>query len=308
MIEFIRIKCYNEDMRIDNNITSIMLIRVGQTKALLDQYNNSYIKFGCPANWISYNATHNNSTIGDPYECVFARVNKNFPFKLIKDKRGNPIGRNLLIISSREDDTVYLAFQPTILMPTLCLFNLEPNNIPKAIRDSGAAIDMKILAHTYGYDCSEQDISFMIIDNPIMFYDELDRVLPKVISKNLDKLTDKYYHQSSRKTRYRTFIKDVTYVDFIKNGKLFYEINDELKELFWKSIEYRDQSERRIVIPNIGFRQRLEIVDEYDYTKNELIVPLPSFQKYVKVIPLSELGGLCIRENKDGSYYIAYHH
>ena len=31
-----------------------VLIRVGSTEKILDQYENRYLRFGCPANWINY--------------------------------------------------------------------------------------------------------------------------------------------------------------------------------------------------------------------------------------------------------------
>ena len=46
-----------------------VLIRVGSTEKILDQYKNRYLRFGCPANWINYANTHRDG-IADEYEGV----------------------------------------------------------------------------------------------------------------------------------------------------------------------------------------------------------------------------------------------
>ena len=59
----------------DGVFSSGIMLRVGKTEEIEKQYNEGYLRFSCPANWINY-AKIQPPGIADKYEAVFAHVKR----------------------------------------------------------------------------------------------------------------------------------------------------------------------------------------------------------------------------------------
>ena len=57
---------------------SSIMLRIGKTEGIEKQYNNCFLNFGCPANWIDL-AKKDTTGKADKYEAVFAHVKKDDP-------------------------------------------------------------------------------------------------------------------------------------------------------------------------------------------------------------------------------------
>ena len=64
-----------KQMADDSVFSSGIMIRVGKTEEMEKQYNEGYLRFSCPANWINY-AKIQPPGIADKFEAVFAHVKR----------------------------------------------------------------------------------------------------------------------------------------------------------------------------------------------------------------------------------------
>ena len=62
----------------DSVFSSGIMLRIGKTEEIEKQYNEGYLRFSCPANWINY-AKIQPPGIADKYEAVFAHVKRDDP-------------------------------------------------------------------------------------------------------------------------------------------------------------------------------------------------------------------------------------
>lgn len=85
---------------------------------------------------------------------------------------------------------------------------------------------------------------------------------------------------------------DVDYHKHLGN-EIFFDNPQNMEELFWKLPEYEQQSELRVVIPNINFKQIFDPDGiKYDYKLNTLNVILPHLQEYSEVVSAAEFHSL----------------
>lgn len=186
------------------HVTTSLLMRIDSTKSIEESYQNKKLRFSCAANWINHSIKSGNYTIGDPEECIFARLKKDdlrvveaqYPqTSHIKDSKGQPMRSNLLITMCQTQDVCHLRFIPTILMPVLCLYNI---NIPKLAKkhkqQQPAGIDLDQYCTDMGKNLEE--CSFMLIKDPTAFYRDLYQSVPVARKKNSERLTTDLFYKS----------------------------------------------------------------------------------------------------------------
>jgi hypothetical protein len=100
---------------------SNILIRIGETDKIERQFNDGYLRFGCPANWIDF-ANKDTSGVADRYEAIFAHAKKDDP--RIKELGDGDAFNQFAGFWNEEgpNDTVYLRNIVTCLVPTICFF------------------------------------------------------------------------------------------------------------------------------------------------------------------------------------------
>ena len=64
-----------KQMADDSVFRSGIMLRIGKTEEIERQFNEGYLRFSCPANWINY-AKIQPPGIADKYEAVFAHVKR----------------------------------------------------------------------------------------------------------------------------------------------------------------------------------------------------------------------------------------
>ena len=66
------------EMADDGVFRSGIMLRIDKSEEIEKQYNEGYLRFSCPANWINY-AKIQPPGIADKYEAVFAHVKRDDP-------------------------------------------------------------------------------------------------------------------------------------------------------------------------------------------------------------------------------------
>lgn len=273
--------------------TSI-LMRVGSKKRILQWYETKTLQFGCAANWIDYTFKDKSNPTGDFFECIFAHTTMDDP-RICKmtDIKGEPMGDNLLISVNKTDATCLLRFEPTILMPVLCLYSFDVPGIIAAEDDGSKtrwfAFNLDKYREAMKY--SEAESSFLFVTDPISFFKDLRYSIPDAVKHNHENLTsERFYGHFNPSEPF--LCKGINYHRHHKN-ELFFDQPETSEDLFWKLPEYEWQSEMRIAIPNINFKQAFDPQNQpYDYKKNTLTVHLPNFHKYAHVFPANDAHSL----------------
>lgn len=293
-------------------VTTSLLMRVDSTESIEKCYKEKTLQFGCAANWINHSIKNRNYTIGDPEECIFARLKKNDPrvaeakdpkTSHIKDSRGQPMRSNLLITTCQTQDVCHLRFVPTILMPVLCFYNID---VPRLIKKCKQQQPNGIIGVDLDEYCTKmgkklEECSFMLIKDPDAFYKDLYQSVPIACKKNSRRLTTERFYKSAVPLE-PIVMRGVDYHRH-KENEYFYDLPKEREEIFWKMPRYEYQSEIRVVIPGINFKSRLETNDtkeneelafninndRYDYENKKLNVELPHFQEYTEIFRADEV-------------------
>lgn len=297
------------------------IIRVDSKKNLEDCYRSNVIEFGCPANWYDYAVKHQNISIGDQLECVYAHI----PLSDIRinevDKTGRPIGNNLTMLVDYNNNTVFLRHEPVLLTPTFCFFqdilSIQDFNMQRKvsrffkyckivlnnIERPAFAFDLNAYATKMGYKISNS--LFFVVTDPGLFEKDLRKNIPDSVFQNRDNLiydgTGGYVAAFSNDNPIN-FMK----VDYNKHQshELFYEKNDYRAEMWWKDSRYKDQQEGRIVIPGVHFKQRYDDGLEYNWKKNRLKVKLPNMKLYSFICDGSKNPYIFFYLNEDNSIQI----
>ena len=63
----------------DGVFRSGIMLRIGKTEEIVRQYEEGYLRFSCPGNWIMYAKKNHDDGIADRYEAVFAHVKRDDP-------------------------------------------------------------------------------------------------------------------------------------------------------------------------------------------------------------------------------------
>ena len=288
------------------SFTTTLLMRVGKTEEIQRCYDENILSFGCAANWLDYSLKQNNQITGDPFEGAFAHILINdLHTDTIKDVKGNPMGDHLHILKL-PDNTCLLRYIPTILVPVLCFYTFNVGKIRKIMDQKGSAtswigFDLNRYCDTMKYD--KKKCSYLFITRPICLFNELREAIPAAINKNHMNLnSDRFYGKFDPKSPYMA--KDVDYCKHTRS-ELFFDQSNYLDALFWKSPEYKKQSELRIAIPNINFAQTYDY-RTYDYKQNILNVKLPNLKKYTIICPADSANTLYFGNFNDSDQSLTF--
>ena len=276
--------------------TTSVLMRIGSREAIEKCYAKKTLSFGCAANWLDYALKYRNQTTGDIFECVFARLQKDDPrIATIVDSRGKPMGDHLLVLENIADNTCILRFMPTILTPVLCFYSFDLSKKREemgidGIQDSWLAFDLDGYRESMEYTVDQS--SYLFITEPEKFIRELKEAIPLAVLQNSDNLTSERFYESFDANE-PLIGKCVDYNRHTKDD-IFFEKCHSTDELFWKLPEYEQQSELRLAIPHINFRQiyNPNFATSYDYRNNTLHVYLPHFQEYATIVSAKEAHSL----------------
>lgn len=285
--------------RITTTITTGLLLRVASNETINDCIQNKQIVFSCPANWIDY-GLKNSKTIGDIFECVFARLKKGDKrINNICDIYGNPMGDNLLVMENEMGDDCLLRLMPTILLPATCFYTFNFKSIFEKIDVSSEkdAVRFNLTKYCTAMDYQLEEASFLIIVNPEMFIEELRHQIPIAVNLNSSNLSSASFYGDFRDDA-PLLVKEVNYNKH-NQDEFFLDDNNWYNSICWKLPEYEYQSEARIVIPNINFIQKYNQNSAYDYKTNQLVVSLPNIDKYAISYPASKAQSLQFKKKDD---------
>lgn len=287
--------------QMQSNFDSSLLMRVGKLKDIRSSYENQTLTFGCAANWIDY-ASKGNHTTGDFLEGTFAHLPKedNTPFF---DSHGKPMGNHLFIRESPKDGSRYICYVPTLLIPTMCFFSFNLEQIEKT---EGIPYYPQCTSFLFNRYCERMEYStaesaFLVIKDPKRFFDELSSLVPQLLEDNQESLTTTRYYQTGQSPS--LFVDEVDY-NRHREDEFYNDEANSCRALFWKYPKYYWQSEVRAIIANINFNQFYS-PDYYDYKRNSLNIHLPHLKDYAVWFPANSISRIDIYriEGSEGVYY-----
>ena len=228
---------------------------------------------------------------GDQLECVFAHLKNGDSRMNVKDSHGIPMGNHLETLYDPRTDTYYLRFIPTLLTPTMCFYSFDATKVA-AMNDG----KMPIFPHVVSFlpdryldeMCYEKDTaSFLFINDPKKFFEELKEQVPIAIKQNASILTADRYYRTKGNDDCELFVDKVDYTRHLPTD-IYYDEPRPSAELFWKYPQYHFQSEVRVAILNTNF------VWDYDpqhfkYEQHRLDVYLPHLHEYATIRAAKDL-------------------
>ena len=277
--------------------SSGIMLRLGSTEEIEKQFEEGYIRFGCPANWILYARTQPPG-VADRFEGIFAHVKKDDPrFGMICDD-GYPLNYSRSLWNDEEPDgTVYARYVYSTLVPTVCFYSIAVKKAAKyfGIKGNGSmylSADLKPYIKALNIDPEKS--SMLVIRFPWMLADDLRREIPQAVVKN------GFLYKKDFDPGNPMAIKYVTYDLDVK--KQFWDLHP-CNELFHKRPEFKNQREARIIIPNTFFM--MDPVKKPDwFFINQLKVPVPNIKNYALVVPCSRCNQVVFDQfNEDLSRY-----
>lgn len=290
-------------VKVNCHTTAHVLLRVGSYDDISNYFRTNSITFGCAANWIDYTRAKGNTITGDLFECAFAHLKIGDPrISNLKDKNGYPFGDNIIYQINPNDNTVWLSFEPTILMPAFCLFGIDVPGILKNLNSTGPkttffTFDLDKHCIEMGYQIN--NAGFLVVTDPYAFFDDLKLSIPVAVEQNRNNLTSERFYSEFNPAEPLLY-RDVEYGHF-SDKDIFYDYRGNYDEMFWKQSKYRTQSEIRLVIPNLNFIQKYNpSVEVYDYTRNQLTVTVPGLQTYSVLYPAKDYHSLVFYDFSPG--------
>lgn len=272
------------------NFSTGMLMRVGSKERLEKCYREKKLEFSCAANWVDY-AQNGNSVTGDYLECIFAHVNNDDPrLSDLRDFHGLPLGNHIEILRRSDDQTSYLRYTPTLMVPALCFFSFGE----KLLSQKADGL-MPTLPRTISFDLgkyrasmkyAKDEAAFLFITDPCRFFEDLRCQVKKAIRNNSDYLTTERYYSNGMAVD--LFCNEVDYHKYNVDELFYDDTHVPSEELFWKTKKYEWQHEVRVIIANINFKS-LFGVGKYDYRKCYLEVELPRFQEYSEIYSAADV-------------------
>ena len=283
-----------------NIVKTTILFRIDETNKLENLYRNNQIEFSCAANWIDYANKQQNNTIGDLFECVFAHLRFNDDcLRNFKDARGNLMKNNLFVLIDRNDNSCYLRYVPTILTPTICFYSLSLNNLIE--NNNGSTqfrVDLNRYCNQFGLNINKTSI--IIILNPTLFIDELNKHIPQQVVGNKNLTDENYYTKFDVDNPIKAGL-----IDYNKHNhtQFFNDNNNYGSEMFWKDSQYSWQNECRICFQNMNFTQRYSLNGEYQYEKNTLKIFLPNLKEYSKILKIKDINNFYVYKDEKNEKY-----
>lgn len=260
-------------------LSTVLLFRVGEEDSIKNNYDNNFIEFGCAANWIDYSLKNKDSAIGDYYECIFGHLKAGDGRLKVSDAHGYEMRDNLFMLYDGKDNSYYLRYMPTILMPALCFYSLSKNQILGNSKNFRGmySFNLKKYAYCIGYD--NTNVGCLIIKKPDLFVNELRKQIPIAVEEQKCILSSEMFYGSFLQDEPVIFSK-INYDKFLSK-KYFIDNENPTEEIFWKRKKFEWQSEVRFVIPHIHFAERYS-QDSYRYDTHRLKIELPNLHSYAE--------------------------
>ncbi len=278
-------------------ISSGIMLHIGKTEEIKKQFEEGYLRFSCPANWINY-AKKQPPGIADRYEAIFAHVKKDDPrFGMICDD-GYPLNYSRSLWNDYEPDgTVYARYVFSTLVPAICFYSISIKDAARHFGIKGGSsmwLSADLRPYYKALNINTEEYSVLAIRFPGKFADDLRHEIPKAVhgANNIDKRDFKLDNPLALK--YVKYDLDI--------NKEFWDLHP-YDELFRKRPEFRDQREVRMIIPNVSFVRDPVYCPEM-YHDNELNVPVPHLQNYALICPASKCNTIRFEKfNEDFSLY-----
>lgn len=256
-----------------------LMIRIGSTKEIEKQFQESYIRFGCPANWVNY-ANNHAPGIADKYEAVFAHVDRFDPRLWMTCDDGVPL-YGALWNSESPNNMVYARYLYSCLVPTVCFYSLGITKLAKqkGIKDNQLGrLTIDLQNYYKAMNVNPEESSVLIIRFPGQFVTELRREVPNAVAAANNITKKNFDSRNSLTVKYVTYDLDI--------NKTFFNFRP-YDEIFRKQPEYKEQHEARMIIPNVNFVTNPKYFPSL-YHFNEINVPVPELQSYSFVYPASK--------------------
>lgn len=291
----------NTQNRKTYNSTPNILLRLGKTEKLNQEFADNSLTFSCAANWIDYALKHKNYSIGDLLEGVFARIP--YPISnqyndLLVGKNNKPLNDAVLISKVDNKDYCYLRYRPTISMPAICFYGLDYDSYYFDTKKE-FIIDFDKYARDMG--CGINDSSIIIIKDAKKFQNEIIESVKTAIIMKGGNLTNAGFTQKYSNDNC-LICKSIDYHKYNYN-ETFFDNTCNAKALFCKQRHYDRQSEFRIVINNLRFKQ-LYFDKDYNYKQNLFTVYLPHLKEYSEIISLKEYAGVLFSPYNEQCFYL----
>ncbi len=297
-----------------------LLLKIGESQTLKDEYDKQIIKFGCAANWVQHEWTSGNNQTGDVLEGCFGRVLQNDE-RACELRNNSNLGNHLLEIY-HENHLSYFYYMPTILTPAFCLYNISKKllkaNLSKFYpsKNDTQQFPAKLQVETLTFLLREYEKEYyqssfykpgkhsvLIIKDPYKFLKELKTQIPLAVQQNKENLSSKGFSKGFFEKNPMMYAS-IQYTR--KKNELYWQPKDYNLTLFKKLKRYKYQSEFRIIIPGIRYNQPLEApISTYCYQKNQLEIFLPKLKEYTELIDIKEFDSIeFIQYN--GEYHFKY--
>ena len=268
----------------DYNLSTGILLRIGETTELCKQYENGYLKFGCPANWIDY-AKKADDGIADRYEALIGHVKKDDPRLWVLGDDGVPLNMfRSLWLDETSDGWVYVRYIYHCLTPAICFFSIPVSQMARSEantknnKDVKISVDLTMYKKAMGFENLEGK-SALVITTPEAFFNDLQCHLRQSIIS-----CEKYNQRGNIQNA--SFLASMVHYDLDIN-KEFFEISA-FDDLFRKRACFSDQSEARIIIPSISFCADPVYRDD-SYKYNSMNVLVPNIKSYSILCPANEI-------------------
>lgn len=266
-----------------------LMLRLGKTAEIEKQFNEGYLRFSCPANWINYANNHPDG-VADKYEGIFAHVKKDDPRLSTPGDDGVPLNKYRSLWNDEgPDGTLYVRYIFSCLVPTICFYSIDLKDVARHFgmeKQDNWWLNIDLQPYYKAMGIKPEESSVMIIRYPWKLVEELRHEIPNAINRatNIDN-TD-FDANNPLAIRYIQYDLDL--------NKLFWELNP-YDELFRKRPEYRDQREARFIIPNAPFVRDPVSRPEMFYD-NEMIIPLPSIKEYASICQVSKCSRILLKD------------
>ena len=269
--------------------SSGLMLRLGKTGEIEKQYNEGYLRFSCPANWINYANTHPDG-IADGYEGVFAHVKKDDPLLSTPGDDGVPLNKyRSLWCNEGPDDTLFVRYVFSCLVPTICFYSIDLKDVARHFgmqQQNNWWLHIDLQRYYAAMGIKPEESSVLIIRYPWKLVEELRREIPKAVSEatNIDKTG--FDVNNPLAIRHVHYDLDI--------NKFFWNLNS-YDELYRKRPKYRDQREARIIIPNTWF-VRDPVYRPEMYYDNEMTVPVPGIKEYASICEVSKCSRILLKD------------
>lgn len=261
------------------NQHAVLLFRFSEYR-WIRKFIEGELSFSCAGLYVHEAINENNNVQGDPFEAVFARLERYDP--KIDDLRIS-LGSDLQIIDDPSDcELVFLRRRSALKKPIFCIYAYKAEDI---LNDSNATTEgLMNIRHDFDnriYSGFAGNIDCNVVND--------DRRFTQITIKKPQSFTDRL-NIATAMSGVGYDMKPVNY-ELRKERTFFIEPTEKYSELFYKDPKYNYQLEARVKLKNISFhsiyeRKTVQTIpyqkDEYEITHSPLYITLSALLKKVR--------------------------